>query len=201
MAEQENPVPEPAEQRPDAAEEGPNAVEEEVVPVEEEAHDVESDGTEELSAEDLAILDDAQQDLVAEMREDMLRARAELVNFRNRVERDRQLNREATITEVLRALLPALDDLDRAETHGELVEGTPMALIAAKLRGAFERFGLSRFGEVGEPFDPSRHEALFQQPTPGADSETVLDVIDFGYRFGDRVVRPAKVAVAVPVRE
>lgn len=154
-----------------------------------------------LSPEDLRILDDAERDLVAEMREDMLRAQAELVNFRNRVERDRQVNREATIAEVLRALLPALDDLDRAEAHGDAAEGTPMGLVTAKLRGAFERFGLTRFGEVGEAFDPAFHEAMFQQPTPGAESETILDVIERGYRFGDRVVRAAKVAVSVPERD
>jgi len=187
-----NPAPERAERV-----EGPEA--EQVVPVDE-AHDADSaeDG---LSPEDLQILDDAERDLVAEMREDMLRAQAELVNFRNRVERDRQVNREATIAEVLRALLPALDDLDRAEAHGDAAEGTPMGLVTAKLRGAFERFGLTRFGEVGEVFDPSFHEAMFQQPTPGAESETILDVIERGYRFGDRVVRAAKVAVSVPERD
>jgi len=184
---------------PERADDEPKADAEEVVPVDE-AHDAD-DAEATLSPEDIEILDGAQQDLVAEMREDMLRARAELVNFRNRVERDRQLNREATITEVLRALLPALDDLDRAETHGELAEGTPLAIIATKLRSSFERFGVTRFGAVGEPFDPARHEAIFQKPTPGAERETVLDVVDFGYRFGDRVVRPAKVAVAVPAPE
>jgi len=171
---------------------------EQVVPVDE-AHDVEE--SEDLTEADRAILDTAEQDLVAEFRDEALRARAELVNFRNRVERDRQANREATITEVLRALLPALDDLDRAEAHGDMVDGTPIAIIAAKLRTAFGRFGLEPFGAVGDAFDPAEHDAIFQQPTPGAESETVLDVVEVGYRLGDRVVRPAKVAVAVPVRD
>lgn len=188
-----NPVPE----RPEGAE-GP--ADEELIPVDE-AHDVDTAGAAPLSVEDQQILDDAERDLVAEMRDDMLRAQAELVNFRNRVERDRQVNREATIAEVLRALLPALDDLDRAEAHGDAAEGSPMGLIAAKLRGAFERLGLTRFGEVGEVFDPTFHEAMFQQPTPGAEAETILDVIERGYRFGDRVVRAAKVAVSVPERD
>jgi len=205
MVDQDHNAPDPASERPDPASvpERPDGVEgpedEQVAPVDE-APDADSAG-EGLSPEDLQILDDAERDLVAEMREDMLRAQAELVNFRNRVERDRQVNREATIAEVLRALLPALDDLDRAEAHGDVVEGTPLALITTKLRGAFERFGLTRFGEVGEVFDPAFHEAMFQQPTPGAESETVLDVIERGYRFGDRVVRAAKVAVAVPERD
>ncbi len=102
---------------------------------------------------------------------------------------------------MLRALLPALDDLDRAEAHGDVADGTPMGIIAMKLRTAFTKFGLTQFGAVGDPFDPALHEALFQQPTPGAESETVLDVVEYGYRFGDRVVRPAKVAVSVPVRD
>jgi molecular chaperone GrpE len=73
-----------------------------------------------LSDEDTALLDAAERDLVAEMRSDMLRAQAELVNFRTRVERDRAANRDAVIAEVIRSLLPALDDLDRAEKHGDL---------------------------------------------------------------------------------
>jgi len=171
---------------------------EEVVAVDE-PHEVEDSAEDgELSAEDLRILDDAERDLVAEYRDRAARAEADLVNFRNRVERDRQLNREATIAEVLRTILPALDDLDRAEAHGDMAEGTPMAIIAAKLRTSLSRFGLSPFGEKGEPFDPTLHEALFQLPTPGAESETIADVVEVGYRFGERVVRPAKVAVAVP---
>ena len=82
-----------------------------------------------LSAEDEAILDGASVDLVAEMRQDMLRAQAELVNFRRRVERDREANRDAVVAEVVRSLMPALDDLARAEQHGDLAEG-PMTVIA-----------------------------------------------------------------------
>jgi len=179
----------------DAAADGASAAEAERVA------DAEPAADPDLSEADLEILDGAQQDLIAELRDDALRARAELVNFRTRVERDRQANREANIAEVLRALLPALDDLDRAEQHGDIAEGTPMAIIATKLRGAFGRFGLQSFGAVGDPFDPTQHEAIFQQPVPGAEGETVLDVVELGYRFGERVVRPAKVAVAVPAGE
>ncbi len=173
---------------------------EEVLPIDL-PEEVGSDEDAELSVEDLEILDSAERDLVAEMREDMLRARAELVNFRNRVERDRPANREAAITEVLRSLLPSRDDLDRAEAHGDIGEGTPMAIIAMKLRTSFARFGLTQFGAVGDAFDPAMHEALFQKPTKGAESETVLDIVEYGYRFGDRVVRPAKVVVSVPAPE
>ncbi len=153
---------------------------------------------EELSAEDQALLDQASQDLVADMRNDMLRAQAELVNFRQRVERDRAANREAVIAEVLRSLLPAIDDLSRAEAHGDLVEGAPVTLIAQKLRTAFEKYGLKQVGVKGEAFDPSIHEAVVQLPDPKATTQTVADVIEVGYTLGDRLVRPAKVAVAVP---
>ena len=152
---------------------------------------------EELSEADQALLDQAATDLVAEMRSDMLRAQAELVNFRQRVERDRQLNRDAVIAEVIRALLPALDDLSRAEAHGDL-EGSPLELVAQKLRGGFERFGLKQVGEKGEPFDPNLHEAVVQLPSPDVTVNTIADVIEPGYTLGDRLVRAAKVAVSVP---
>ena len=151
-----------------------------------------------LSDADQALLDQAATDLVAEMRTDMLRAQAELVNFRQRVERDRQLNRDAVISEVIRSLLPALDDLARAEAHGDLVDGAPMAIVAQKLRGAFEKYGLKQVGAKGEPFDPAFHEAVVQLPSPDVTVNTIADVIEPGYLLGDRLVRPAKVAVSVP---
>ncbi|MDF1477632.1 nucleotide exchange factor GrpE [Leifsonia sp. H3M29-4] len=153
---------------------------------------------EELSPEDQALLDEASKDLVADMRNDMLRAQAELVNFRQRVERDRAANREAVIAEVLRSLLPVIDDLALAEAHGDLVEGAPVTLIAQKLRATFEKYGLKEVGVKGEPFDPTIHEAVVQLPDPAATSQTVADVIQAGYILGDRLVRPAKVAVSVP---
>ena len=157
-----------------------------------------ADAAEELSDADQALLDQAAQDLVAEMRSDMLRAQAELVNFRTRVERDRAAHREAVIAEVIRSLLPALDDLARAEAHGDLIEGAPLTIIAQKLRGAFEKYGLRQIGEKGETFDPAFHEAVVQLPSPDVTVNTIADVIEPGYVLGDRLVRPAKVAVSVP---
>ena len=151
-----------------------------------------------LSDEDQLLLDQASIDLVAEMRSDMLRAQAELVNFRSRVERDRAANRDAVIAEVIRSLIPALDDLARAEAHGDLVEGAPLTIVAQKLRGAFEKYGLKQIGEKGEPFDPAFHEAVVQLPNPDVTVNTIADVIEPGYILGDRLVRPAKVAVSVP---
>ncbi|PJJ73628.1 molecular chaperone GrpE [Diaminobutyricimonas aerilata] len=152
----------------------------------------------ELSTEDQQILDDAQRDLVAEMRNDMLRAQAELVNFRTRVERDRAANREAVIAEVIRSLLPAVDDLARAEQHGDLPEGSALALIAQKLRAGFEKYGLRQVGVKGEEFDPHFHEALAQLPSADVEKPIVADVIEIGYALGDRLIRAAKVAVSVP---
>lgn len=179
----------------DAVDEGAN---DESAPSGSEADDDTDAAAEPLSAEDQALLEEAERDLVADMRNDMLRAQAELVNFRTRVERDRAANREAVIAEVLRSLLPAIDDLARAEAHGDLVEGTPLAIVAQKLRTSFEKYGLKAVGEKGELFDPAFHEAVVQLPTPGVTENTIADVIEQGYVLGDRLVRPAKVAVAVP---
>jgi molecular chaperone GrpE len=150
-----------------------------------------------ITEEDLALLQDAERDLVAEYRDRAARAEAELQNFRTRVERDRQANRETVIAEVIRSLLPVMDDLDRAEAHGDLA-GTPLELVAQKLRSGFERYGIKPVGEVGEGFDPAIHEAMVRLPEAGATSETVAEVIEGGYTLGERLIRPAKVAVKVP---
>jgi molecular chaperone GrpE len=157
-----------------------------------------ADGESDLSVEDLAILDHAERDLVAEYRDRAARAEAELKNFRTRVERDRAANREAVIADVLRSMLPAIDDLDRAEAHGDLVEGSPLALVAAKIRGGFEKYGLKKVGEKGETFDPKLHEAIVQVYSKDVSVNTVADVIETGYALGDRLLRAAKVAVSVP---
>jgi len=173
---------------------------EETTPEEEPTPEEELDSpeaAESLSAEDEALLDEASRDLVADMRSDMLRAQAELVNFRNRVERDRGANRDAVIAEVIRSLLPALDDLSRAEKHGDLA-GSPLEIVATKIRGSLEKYGLRSVGEVGEPFDPHFHEAVVQLPSADVTVETVADVIDPGYALGERLIRAAKVAVSVP---
>jgi len=153
--------------------------------------------TDALTPEEISFLEAGERDLVADMRNDLARAQAELINFRKRVERDRQANREAVIAEVIRALLPAVDDLDRAEDHGDLA-GSPLELVAQKLHGAFARYGLRQVGEKGEPFDPHMHEALVQLPSADVTVNTVADVIEHGYALGDRLLRPAKVAVSVP---
>ncbi len=135
-------------------------------------------------------------DLEAELLRDLQRIQAEFANYRMRVERDREANREQVIAEVIRGLLPAFDDLDRAEAHGDLGEG-PMPLIAQKFRAGLERYGLAKVGEKGEPFDPRIHEAIVQVPNPDATANTIADVVEPGYLLGERLIRPAKVAVFV----
>ena len=133
----------------------------------------------------------------AELLADLQRLQAEFVNYRARVERDRDVSRNAAIAEVLRSLLPALDDLSRAEAHGDL-EGSPFAAVVAKLRASGEKFGLKTFGAKGDKFDPELHEALVQTPTADVTENTVADVIESGYMVGDRLLRAAKVAVFIP---
>jgi len=133
----------------------------------------------------------------AELLADLQRLQAEYVNYKARVDRDREVSRNNAIAEVLRAFLPALDDLTRAEEHGDL-DGSPFAAVASKLRTAGEKFGLKSFGAVGDKFDPEFHEALVQTPSPEATENTVADVVEPGYQLGDRVIRVAKVAVFIP---
>jgi molecular chaperone GrpE len=133
----------------------------------------------------------------AELLADLQRLQAEFVNYKARVERDRDVSRNAAIAEVLRSLLPALDDLSRAEAHGDL-EGSPFAAVVAKLRASGEKFGLKTFGVKGDKFDPEIHEALVQTPSADVTENTVADVVEAGYLVGDRLLRAAKVAVFIP---
>jgi molecular chaperone GrpE len=150
------------------------------------------DSTEASTAETAHELDPA-----IEILGDLKRVQAEFANYRKRVERDREASREANIAEVVKSLLPVLDDLSLAETHGDLTEG-PMVVIVQKLRAGLEKLGLTAVGEKGDVFDPHQHEALVQLPTPGVTVNTIADVIAPGYKIGERLLRPAKVAVAVP---
>jgi molecular chaperone GrpE len=133
----------------------------------------------------------------AELLNDLQRLQAEFVNYKARVERDRDVSRNNAIAEVLRAFLPALDDLSRAEAHGDL-EGSPFAAVANKLRAAGEKFGLKSFAAKGDAFNPELHDALVQTPSAEVTQNTVADVVEPGYLLGERVIRAAKVAVFIP---
>lgn len=149
--------------------------------------------TGEAAAEDAVLAD-----LESTLLNDLKRLQAEYANYRRRTEEQRQVEIERAKGEAAKGLVPVLDDLDRAAQHGDLVDGTPFAVIADKVRTVVERLGVVSYGEKGEEFDPQRHEAIFQQPTPGAEKTTILEVVEVGYRLGDVELRPAKVVVAVP---
>jgi molecular chaperone GrpE len=133
----------------------------------------------------------------AELLADLQRLQAEFVNYKARVERDRDVARNSAIAEVLRAILPALDDLSRAEAHGDL-EGSPFAAVVGKLRNAGDKFGLKAFGEKGDKFDPEIHNALVQTPSAEVTENVIADVVEPGFMLGDRLLRPAMVAVHIP---
>ena len=153
-----------------------------------------------LSDDDLDILSGqtTADELAAERLADLLRVTAEYANYRKRTEANREVERERAIGEAVKGLIPVLDDLERAEKHGDLAEGSAFTTIAAKLRTAVERLGLTPYGEKGEPFDPQIHEAIFQQPTPGVTADTLAEVVETGYLLGSTVVRVAKVVVSTP---
>ncbi|TMR95272.1 nucleotide exchange factor GrpE [Nonomuraea basaltis] len=133
---------------------------------------------------------------LAERTADLQRLQAEYVNYRRRVERDRAAVREQAVAGALMELLPVLDDIGRARDHGELTGG--FAKVAESLESAVTKLGLSPFGQKGEPFDPTVHEALMHSYSPDVTEPTAIEVLQPGYRMGDRVLRPARVAVAEP---
>ena len=138
--------------------------------------------------------------LAAERLADLQRVQAEYINYKKRIERDREAQKDATTARVLESLLPVLDDIYLAREHGDL-EGTPFEKIADKLQATLTKLGLTPFGAVGEPFDPTHHEALMHieaEVPEDAEGTTIVQVMQPGYRLGDRMVRPARVAVADP---
>jgi molecular chaperone GrpE len=161
---------------------------------------------EDLPAAEADEIDQALADLVdetgpiskeAELLADLQRLQAEFVNYKTRVERDRDVARSAAIAEVLRAVLPALDDLTRAEAHGDL-EGSPFAAVVTKLRNAGDKFGLKQFAEKGDKFDPEIHNALVQTPNAEVTENVIADVVEPGFMLGEKLLRPAMVAVFIP---
>jgi molecular chaperone GrpE len=136
----------------------------------------------------------------AEHLEDLRRLQAEYVNYKKRVDRDREQARDRGVTQVVEALLPVLDDIHAAREHGDL-EGGPFAAISDKLEAILGRFGVERIGAKGEEFDPVIHEALMHveaELPEDATTTTVVQVIQPGFKMGERVVRPARVSVADP---
>jgi molecular chaperone GrpE len=127
---------------------------------------------------------------------DLQRLQAEYQNYRRRVERDRVAVREIAIANLLTELLPVLDDIGRAREHGELVGG--FKSVAESLETVAAKLGLQQFGKEGEPFDPLVHEALMHSYSPDVTQTTCVQILQPGYRIGERNLRPARVAVAEP---
>jgi molecular chaperone GrpE len=127
---------------------------------------------------------------------DLQRVTAEYANYRKRVDRDRGAAAELTTGAVLTALLPVLDDIDRAREHGDLVG--PFASVAESLTAVTGKLGLAAFGEKGDAFDPNRHEAVAHQTSADVTEPTCVEVMRRGYTLGERLLRAALVAVADP---
>jgi molecular chaperone GrpE len=148
----------------------------------------------------VGVEDDPNELLAAERLADLQRLQAEYANYRRRVDRDRGVARESAIASVLDSLLPVLDDIHLARQHGDLESG-PFVSIAEKLESTLEKYGVQRYGEPGEPFDPSIHDALMRveaELAEGTEVSTVVDILQPGYRVGEKVIRPARVSVADP---
>lgn len=127
---------------------------------------------------------------------DLQRLQAEYSNYRKRVERDRVIVREQALANVLSELLPVLDDIGRAREHDELNGGFKQ--VAEGLEGTVSKLGLQSFGTPGEPFDPNVHEALMHSYSPDVTEPTAVQILQPGYGIGERILRPARVAVAEP---
>jgi molecular chaperone GrpE len=133
---------------------------------------------------------------LAERTADLQRLQAEYVNYRKRVERDRAAVREQSLAAVLAELLPVLDDIGRAREHGELTGG--FKSVAESLEAAATKLGLTTYGEAGDEFDPNIHEALMHAYSPDVAETTCVQILQPGYKVGERILRPARVAVAEP---
>ncbi|HUY59050.1 MAG TPA: nucleotide exchange factor GrpE [Solirubrobacteraceae bacterium] len=192
-----------AESEPEVEQEAPEEAPVEV-PVE--------DGAEQAPSEPSCEPEDAEQQLMndleelaakAEKADEYLllaqRTQADFENYRKRAAREAALAQERGIAKLAKELLPAIDNLDRAlkaasEEQSPLTEG--IKLVHTDLLSALQRVGVEPFSPEGEPFDPQLHEAVAQQPIEGAESGTVAEVFQQGYRLGDTVLRPARVLVA-----
>jgi molecular chaperone GrpE len=126
------------------------------------------------------------------------RAQAEFVNYKNRVQRDREMDYASMKGDIIKKVLPVLDDLERAlanrPTGDSWADG--LELIARKFQAALEAEGVKRIEAAGQPFDPNVHEAISSEPSDAVESGHVIEVVQNGYTLGERIIRPAMVRVA-----
>jgi len=134
---------------------------------------------------------------LAERTADLQRLQAEFANYRKRVDRDRVVVGELAAGRVIADLLPVLDDIDRARAHGDLTGA--LKAVADQLDAVLAKHGLVAFGEVGDRFDPARHEAVMHEESTAVQVPTTTTVMRRGYEYHDRLLRPAMVGVTDPV--
>jgi molecular chaperone GrpE len=139
---------------------------------------------------------DQETDPVAVLTSDLQRLQAEYANYKKRVERDRALAHELAIGSVLSEFLSVLDDIDRAESHGELSGG--FKAVADQINAVTARIGLEKYGTEGEAFDPNIHEALMHDTSADVAVPTASKILQPGYKFKERILRPARVTVTDP---
>lgn len=135
-------------------------------------------------------------DPVALLTEDLQRLQAEYSNYKKRVDRDRSLATEVAVAATLSELLPILDDLDRASDHGELTGG--FKSVADQINSLVTKLGLEKYGESPTNFDPNIHEALMHETSSEVEQTTVTKILQSGYRYKERILRPARVLVTDP---
>jgi molecular chaperone GrpE len=136
------------------------------------------------------------QSQLAERTADLQRLQAEYANYRKRVDRDRATVREHAVAGALSELLPVLDAIGQAREHGELSGG--FKSVADALQAAVSKLGLVSYGQRGDAFDPKIHEALTHTYSPDVVEDTCVEIFQPGYKVGERILRPARVAVAAP---
>ncbi len=146
--------------------------------------------------ENTAVEPGQETDPVTTLTADLQRLQAEYANYRKRVERDRAVAHESAVGAVLTELLALLDDVDRAEQHGELTGG--FKAVADQLNSITSRIGLEKYGTAGEAFDPQIHEALMHDESAEVAVATATKILQSGYKYKERILRPARVAVTDP---
>ena len=151
-----------------------------------------------MSDEELTTTEEVKDPTVT-LTEDLQRLQAEYANYRKRVERDRALASELGMATVLTELLSILDDIDRASEHGELQGG--FKAVADQIAAITNRLGLEKFGTEGDEFDPQIHEALLHDTSADVKVPTATKILQPGYKYKERILRPARVAVTDPAEE
>jgi|688.fasta_scaffold174406_2 molecular chaperone GrpE len=149
-----------------------------------------------VSEQDVANDSVVELDPVAELTADLQRLQAEFANYRKRVERDRETTRDLVVSNTLAELLPVIDDIGRARTHGEL-EGA-FKSVGEALESTVTRLGLKPFGAPGDEFDPTKHEAISHEYSADVSTSTCMNIFQPGYEFNGKIIRAAIVSVADP---